>query len=383
MSNLTTEFLSPERAPAEDLQRQVETFRGHHMVIEFTNAIPDILVVLNSERQIVFANKALLAALGVDEALFQYGLRPGEQLDCVHAFERFEGCGTTEFCRTCGAARAIQSSINGTPNSQECRIIQRSGNALDVRVWASPLELAGERFTIFSIKDISHEKRRRALEKIFFHDVLNTAGSIRGITELMLNASDSEMAEWKEVLHETADSLIDEIQAQRQLTAAENNELAVSPSAIQSVNFLTELIDQMRNHEAAAGKKIKLSPEAQSVSFISDRTILKRVLTNMLKNALEASSENDTVTLGVQDCGQEGLKFWVNNPRVMPREIQLQIFQRSFSTKGNGRGLGTYSMKFLSERYLQGKVTFTSSEGEGTTFFACYPLDISTQSASG
>ncbi len=51
----------------------------------------------------------------------------------------------------------------------------------------------------------------------------------------------------------------------------------------------------------------------------------------------------------------------------------MQMFHRSFSTKGTGRGLGTYSMKLLSERYLGGSVTFRSIPGEGTTFTARYP----------
>jgi sensor histidine kinase regulating citrate/malate metabolism len=58
----------------------------------------------------------------------------------------------------------------------------------------------------------------------------------------------------------------------------------------------------------------------------------------------------------------------------MKREIQLQIFQRSFSTKGSGRGLGTYSIKLLTEQYLHGKAWFTSNEVEGTTFFASIPI---------
>jgi len=52
---------------------------------------------------------------------------------------------------------------------------------------------------------------------------------------------------------------------------------------------------------------------------------------------------------------------------------QLQIFRRSFSTKGIDRGMGTYSMKLLTE-YLQGEVSFTSSEENGTLFVARYPL---------
>jgi sensor histidine kinase regulating citrate/malate metabolism len=60
----------------------------------------------------------------------------------------------------------------------------------------------------------------------------------------------------------------------------------------------------------------------------------------------------------------------------MPRAVQLQIFQRSFSTKGNGRGLGTYSMKLLSERYLNGRVTFKSSSRDGTVFIGLYPTGL-------
>ena len=49
-------------------------------------------------------------------------------------------------------------------------------------------------------------------------------------------------------------------------------------------------------------------------------------------------------------------------------DIQLQIFQRSFSTKGLTRGLGTYSVKLLTENYLKGKVSFMSNALEGTVF---------------
>jgi sensor histidine kinase regulating citrate/malate metabolism len=64
----------------------------------------------------------------------------------------------------------------------------------------------------------------------------------------------------------------------------------------------------------------------------------------------------------------------VYNKTYIPEEIQMQIFQRSFSSKGADRGLGTYSIKLLTERYLEGKVYFTSSEKEGTKFFIELPV---------
>lgn len=70
----------------------------------------------------------------------------------------------------------------------------------------------------------------------------------------------------------------------------------------------------------------------------------------------------------------EQVTFTVQNPTYMPRNVQLQIFNRSFSTKGKGRGLETYSIKLLSERYLGGRVWFESTPEAGTTFYAAYPI---------
>jgi sensor histidine kinase regulating citrate/malate metabolism len=58
----------------------------------------------------------------------------------------------------------------------------------------------------------------------------------------------------------------------------------------------------------------------------------------------------------------------------MQKDVQLQLFQRSFSTKGKGRGLGTYSIKLLTENYLKGKVRFETRRESGTTFFIKIPF---------
>jgi sensor histidine kinase regulating citrate/malate metabolism len=60
----------------------------------------------------------------------------------------------------------------------------------------------------------------------------------------------------------------------------------------------------------------------------------------------------------------------------MPRDVQLQVFQRSFSTKGPGRGIGTYSIRLLVSRYLHGTVDFESSKEQGTTFRVHLPFEI-------
>jgi len=90
----------------------------------------------------------------------------------------------------------------------------------------------------------------------------------------------------------------------------------------------------------------------------TDRRLLLRVLGNMLKNGLEATAKGNTVAMDCRDPEKE-VVFAVQNPEVMPQEVQLQVFQRSFSTKGQpGRGIGTYSIKLLAEQYLGGKGGF-------------------------
>ena len=93
----------------------------------------------------------------------------------------------------------------------------------------------------------------------------------------------------------------------------------------------------------------------------------------MLRNALEATDPGGLVT--VRCCNRAGrVVFEVHNQAVMPKDVQMQVFQRSFSTKAaTGRGVGTHSMKLLGERYLHGTVGFTSQAPQGTTFWIELP----------
>ena len=139
------------------------------------------------------------------------------------------------------------------------------------------------------------------------------------------------------------------------------------------MSFMQEMRETYKNHDVGRSRNIDLDGDSVDTEFLTDQTLLRRVVGNMVKNGLEASGEGETVRLACKSS-KTGIEFLVHNPRYMPRHIQLQVFQRSFSTKGPNRGLGTYSMKLLGEQYLRGKVTFTTSEEIGTTFKIWLPL---------
>jgi C4-dicarboxylate-specific signal transduction histidine kinase len=124
---------------------------------------------------------------------------------------------------------------------------------------------------------------------------------------------------------------------------------------------------------ASMAKEATIRVETQELRLHTDSTILKRVVINMLKNALEASNGEETICAGCHHRGDRAV-VWVRNRGVIPEAVQFQLFQRFFSTKGKGRGIGTYSMKLLTERYLGGEVAFSSDTQKGTEFRALLPL---------
>ena len=373
-SNLETHFASPEKSSLKELEEQKDIFLGNNIFTELLDSTPDYLIVLNSNRQIVYANKAAKELFMSGDQINLYGLRPGEILNCNHAFEIGSGCGTTEFCRTCGAVKAILSSLKGEEDVQECRIIQAETNeALDLRVWTRPLAIEGQKYSVFTFTDISDEKRRMALERIFFHDVLNTAGGIKSFINLLKSSTKDEIDEYTEIARELADKLVNEIKSQRDLTLAENKELEITLEMCDPAKIINEAVALYKKQKLSEGKNIEIEVENESINFLSDYTLISRVIDNMLKNAIEASVTGDTILIGYKKLN-DTVQFFVHNPCCIPEEAQYQIFQRSFSTKGKGRGLGTYSMRLLSERYLKGKIHFESSQEKGTTFYAEYSI---------
>ena len=377
---LQTEFAPPERFPLELIKKQVQQFLKYDLscpaVQVLMNTTPDFLLVLNDKRQVIYCNDNFLTFSGYQSKDDVYGNRPGELLNCIHSTLNKAGCGTTRFCSKCGAVLAIINGLSGKKDIQECRIIQKnSGKAFVFRVFTSYLKSTNEDFCIMAISDISHEKRRRSLERIFFHDIMNSLTSLKGCITLLENAEPEAHKNISSLLENISVKIIDDIEAQRELTAAENNELKIVWTEICALNLLENLKDICEKNPVANNRWIDIDPIVSDLTFISDRVILSRVIINMIKNALEATPEQGIVKLGCQRQNQE-IVFWVQNSTFIPEDVQLQMFQRSFSTKGSNRGHGTYSIRLLTEGYLQGRVSFESNESFGTIFQVFLPLKI-------
>jgi hypothetical protein len=361
----------------QDAGRQARMFASLDYLREILDSCAYAAVLLNNQGRIVFFNRALLTLTGRMEVGSLVGLRWGDALQCDRALMS-KGCGSSEACQTCGAFLAVTDGVAGIYGARECRFTRTVNGRtewLDLLVSVSPAYIGDECFLVCSVRDISHEKRKAAHERIFFHDVLNSATGVELLAHVLQRMAQGDASILAQQIRACAGQLVDEIESQQQLVAAEKEELAVKPVPLNTYPFIVSAVERHRVHPMAQGRSVEVEHGSQDVAILTDDSILRRVLDNMTRNALEASQPGETIHVGCRDLEHE-VEFRVHNPGLMPEPVQLQVFQRSFSTKGSGRGLGTYSMKLLSERYLKGSVTFRSIAGEGTLFTARYPKTL-------
>jgi len=364
-------YYLPAKRLEPDLIRQIAEEIANSPSAASLALIPLAVAIVNDTRQIVYANDRFVAmtnAASIDQI---QGKRLGEALGCLHATETGGGCGTTRFCQYCGAAKAIVKSLEGERATQECAI-NRDGiatlDALNLQVWTAPLELAQHRLVLNSILDIAHEKALRGFERIFFHDIMNAVSGIKGIHDLISLELPDGHAEDLDLLRRAIEDIQDIVETQKDFLAVEAREYQRTFSCLDSREILNYLAVYCQAFNPGASRILTVAPVAASIAFSSDVRIIQRIMVNMVKNALEASSAGETVTLGCDALPAGGVILWVHNPAVMPEETRMRLFQKGFSTKGRGRGFGVYGTRLFARHCLGGDVEFASTPETGTRF---------------
>lgn len=373
-----TYFDSPFRSSDIEIRLRNNKISQNSIITQMLEGFPDLVLILDKNRQIVAYNKKAENFFRYKETVEILGQRLGEALGCVHASESPLGCGTSIFCSECGAGKSNKAALQ-EPGSyeNECRInvnFEGFETSLDFKVYTSTLEFEGENYIVFAIKNLESEKRKELLERIFFHDVLNTASIIFGIAGMISEVKDTEdFDKYTKILQNTSEQLIQEIQAQRDLSNAEAGKLIIYPAADTVNDILEKAFQLYQNNSLTKGKEFVCEYPKETMVIETDHHFIIRSLGNLLKNALEAVGAGAKVSISAYEYG-ENIRFVVANDGVMPKHIQLQIFNRSFSTKAKkGRGIGTYSVKLLIENYLKGKVSFISNQEEQTKFIIEIP----------
>lgn len=373
---MDTQFASPDRSPISDIKKDYIKIVSLEHIVEISEAINTIFLILNKNRQIIYANQEFLTLLDTNINVI-LGQRPGEILNCINATKLESGCGTYLFCKECGVLNTVLEALEGKNANNECRLSSTLNNkhvSYDLSVKARPFMFDNSNYALVSIVDIHDKKRKEILEMTFFHDILNTAGGMYGLSHLLklkLEEANSEHYDTAEIICNISDKLIKEIKSQRMLIAAENNNLSLKIKKIKIYDFIKTEINLIKENSNTPSCDYLIFQDSE-ISLHTDPVLLQRIILNLLKNAAEASNSNNSIEIRISE-ENDFVLFQINNKTFIEEKIQHQIFQRSFSTRKFNRGIGTYSIKLFTENYLQGKVWFESNKENGTTFFLKLP----------
>jgi len=119
----------------------------------------------------------------------------------------------------------------------------------------------------------------------------------------------------------------------------------------------------------------RYEPVSNKVLLFADKTQLNRLFTNLLQNAIEASStRTDRVIRMREQLQSDHVIVSVSDNGIgIPEATRDKIFTPNFTTKSSGTGLGLAMSKSIVEQ-ANGEIWFHTEVGVGTTFYAKLPL---------
>lgn len=358
-----TDFLSGQREDSEKLVKLAERF-NKSMTSGLLESLPVGIVVINKTRQAIYCNgyfRTLASQAGNDLVV---GLRPGEALGCIHSAIMPGGCGTSRFCRHCGAARAIIESMDVGGGTEEClmqRRVEGEESSLVLQVTTHSFRFEDHDFILFCALDISHERRVQEVERLLFHKLLNSASGMVMLANLSEDCSGDDFSEYADHIKGAARNLVGMIRNQQVWKAAEENRLKVLPEPVNPSRLLDEVVEK-----ALAGKLESIWKmdvhDFCTEGIITDPELLGLILGMLLENAMEALPHGGKIQLESRHEGDQVI-FSISNPGSLDESEKALMFKRSFSTKGSGRGFGLYRARLMTRRYLEGELQFQEKQG--------------------
>jgi len=190
--------------------------------------------------------------------------------------------------------------------------------------------------------------------------------------QMSINRDDDNL---KEKVSNISRILIEQID-QLSRMAEEFSSFAKMPMAVLETCNIKEVLEScIILFRAQNDLEIDFETELDEVMVHIDKGQMQRVFTNILKNAYQASRENEACMIKVRlkrVDHQVEISF-EDNGKGIEEELKDKIFHPSFSTKNSGMGLGLAICRKIVEQ-VHGQITFVSDTNKGTTFFVVIPI---------
>jgi PAS domain S-box-containing protein len=353
---------------AEDALRESE--KKYEQLV---NKLPEMVFEIDNRGRVFFANARALETLG-------YTL---EELTNNFDANRFVAPEDVERSRE----NMKKMFFGHMRQSNEYTFMRKDGTKLSVLLTSSPIVNNG---TIIGARGVAvdltvqkeMERRLKENERLAVigatagmvgHDIRNPLQSIAGDLYLI----DSDVAslppgDTKNSLQESVASIqanllyVDKIVTDLQ-------DYAKNPKPIlEKVNIEKIIEEIMVLISIPNNLKVVIEVEKTFPGLITDSSMVKRALFNLVNNAVQAMPDGGTLTIGAYDSSDKVFLCVEDTGVGIPEDIKPKLFLPMVTTKAQGQGFGLAVVKRLVEA-LNGTVSFESENGKGTKFTICLP----------
>lgn len=215
------------------------------------------------------------------------------------------------------------------------------------------------------------EQAWREMAKQVAHEIKNPLTPMRLSVQSFQRKFDPNDPQIHQKVDEYTKTLIQQIDTMSSIASAFSNfaKMPAQQNEMLNVIEITRLAMDIFNEDY-----INVLFEKEEIIIKFDRTQLIRVITNLVKNAIQAISNDRTPLINVRvfEENENAIITVEDNGIGITKENIPKIFEPKFTTKTSGMGLGLGMVKNIVETY-NGSITFTSEENKGTTFTVTIP----------
>jgi len=215
------------------------------------------------------------------------------------------------------------------------------------------------------------EQAWREMAKQVAHEIKNPLTPMRLTVQSFQRKFNPEDENIHQKVDEYSKTLIQQIDTMSSIASAFSN-FAKMPAQKNEFLNVVEVIDLTL--DIFNENYITFQSDKKEIIANFDRTQLIRVVTNLIKNGIQAITEDKTPQIIVNVSEEnESIKITVTDNGIgISEENKPKIFEPKFTTKSSGMGLGLAMVKNIVETY-KGTITFVSQKDKGTTFTVTFP----------
>ena len=283
--------------------------------------------------------------------------------------------------------KIFDTQIFSGGNSQEYEkeLIHADGHTFPVliRAWLLTDE-TGQPTGIWGIaQDISEKKRaanlRDDVEKMIRHDLKTPLNGVIGLSKRLQyeESLNQQQRNWVNMINESGQQILHMVEHSLDIYKMEEGSYKLKPKAIDLIRIFHRLNEELSIWAPKKNVSLKFYLNSKPLSWDTlfwisgEEVLLANLFSNLIKNAIEASPENEAVNIYIKDSTMHEIE--IHNQGMIPETIQDRFFER-YATEGKeyGTGIGTYSAKLIAKTHA-GDIVFKTDEQKGTSLFVQLP----------